>query len=269
MTYLSTFLEKILNKSKQIIPQVCLICAARTYGKCICDTCLDMLPYYTLSHCPVCGIPTNHPQICATCLRTPPCFARTQIGFHYAYPINKLIQYFKYQGDLTIGQQLGLLWAEQIKHSNSLQTDIILPMPSHPSRLRERGFNQAVTLSKVLGTQLDKPVITNACHRIWNTTRQATLDRAARATNLMDAFVCDTSLSGYHVALVDDVMTTGATLYTLAQAALDAGAKTVEIWALARAFQEDEEKETHAVILPPSSDTTLQIENSTKKWARE
>lgn len=252
MTYLSTFLEKFLNKSKQMIPQVCFICDERTDGKSICDTCLSMLPYYTPSHCPVCGIPTNQPQICATCSHTPPCFVRTQIGFHYAYPLNKLIQRFKYQADFTIGQQLGLLWAEQIKHSNSLQTDIILPMPSHPSRLRERGFNQAVILAKVLGMQLDKPVVTNACHRIWNTTRQATLDRTARETNLIDAFVCETSLSGCHIALVDDVMTTGATLYALAQAALEAGAKTVELWALARAFQEDNETTSKSVISFPS-----------------
>ncbi len=234
MTYLSTFLENFLNKSKTWIPQECLLCGTRTKHFGLCETCLLALPYYTTSQCSVCGIPTEKSQICMQCQQNPPNFQRTIIGFHYDYPFDKLIQRFKYQMDLTIGYHLGVLFAEQIAHSNLLQTDIILPMPAHPQRLKTRGFNQAVELAKILGKKLNLPVQTDCCHRIFDTQRQATLSREERSTNLIDAFVCEDRLRHCRVALVDDVMTTGATFDAFAQAVTAAGAARVERWALAR-----------------------------------
>ena len=108
-------------------------------------------------------------------------------------------------------------------------------MPLHPARLRERGFNQAVELARPLARRLGVPLAAALCRRLRDTPAQASLDRAARRRNVRGAFACDGDLSGRHVAVVDDVLTSGATIDALARALKKAGAARVSAWVAARA----------------------------------
>jgi ComF family protein len=117
--------------------------------------------------------------------------------------------------------------------SNRPRPDLIVPMPLHPARLRERGFNQALEIARRLGSRLNLP-FTHACHRIRDTPPQAGLDLKARKRNLRNAFECNVDLKGKHIALLDDVMTTGSSLSELAQAARRAGAVEISAWVVAR-----------------------------------
>ena len=107
-------------------------------------------------------------------------------------------------------------------------------MPLHPSRLRERGFNQSLQLARSIGQQLDLPVQPFSCQRIRDTPSQSSLPWKERDKNMRKAFSCEGDVAGKHVAIVDDVMTTGATVNELALALLNAGASEVSVWVVAR-----------------------------------
>ncbi|HEU0187160.1 MAG TPA: phosphoribosyltransferase family protein, partial [Gallionellaceae bacterium] len=112
--------------------------------------------------------------------------------------------------------------------------DCIVPMPLHPLRLRERGFNQSLLLARELGARFKLPVLEQACQRTRNTSPQSGLPWKERGKNMRKAFVASEAVSGKHVAVVDDVMTTGASLNELAQALRHAGATEVSTWVVAR-----------------------------------
>ena len=115
--------------------------------------------------------------------------------------------------------------------------DVLVPMPLSPERLRERGFNQAQELARVLGRRCKVPVLARACRKVTNTVPQATLPWKERARNVRASFVCDTDLTGQRVAIVDDVMTSGATLNELARNLKRAGAAHVSGWVIARTLR--------------------------------
>lgn len=150
----------------------------------------------------------------------------------YAFPVNILVQRLKYAAELPLADFL----AEQVAQAVAAQPlpDLILPMPLHPRRLGERGFNQAVEIGRKLALRLGVPLHAEACQRLRDTPAQAGLDLEARRRNLRGAFQCDADLAGLRVALLDDVMTSGASLDELAQAARNAGARAVEAWVVAR-----------------------------------
>lgn len=153
-------------------------------------------------------------------------------GFDYTFPIDALLHAFKYGGALNVAAALAHPLAHRARQT--ALPDIIVPMPLHPARLRERGFNQAVEIGKIIARQLNVPLRANACARTRDTAPQASLPRRARRKNLRGAFACATPLEGMRIALVDDVMTTGATLHELAAAVRRAGAATVSAWVIAR-----------------------------------
>lgn len=169
--------------------------------------------------------------MCAHCLRHPPAFAHTQAAFLYAYPLDGLIQQFKYGRDLHLAQFFATHLAPHVMNTPA---ELIIPMPLHPERIRERGFNQAVEMGRPLARELGVPLVLDAARRIRNTPAQASLPHDARLKNIHGAFVCDARVKGKRVALLDDVMTTGASLHELARAVLAAGAIEVEAWVLAR-----------------------------------
>ena len=126
------------------------------------------------------------------------------------------------------------------------RADLIVPMPLSAARLRERGFNQAQEIARLVGRLRDTEVATHLCRRVMETPPQATLPWKARASNVRGAFVCDRDLSGARVAVVDDVVTTGATLNELARVLKRAGAAHVSGWSVARAVR-------HAVTPGPAN----------------
>lgn len=180
----------------------------------------------------MCALPTVAGSICGACLKHPPAFKRTLAAFGYVFPIDALIHAYKYGGNLTL---LGLLAeplaARAMEHA---LPDLIIPMPLHPARLQERGFNQAREIAAALSRRLAVPLAAQACRRIRDTPPQAALKLKERAANLRGAFVCDLPLHGKRVVLIDDVMTSGASLDALAQAVRRQGAGGVETWVVAR-----------------------------------
>lgn len=151
----------------------------------------------------------------------------------YAFPLDALIHAYKYRGDLTIAPVLAALLARV----TARDVDALIPMPLAPGRLRERGFNQARELARHVGRALALPVLDGVCRKVADTPPQAALPWKERARNVRGAFVCDANLEGRRVAIVDDVMTTGATLNELARNLKRAGAVHVGGWVVARTLR--------------------------------
>lgn len=212
-----------------------MLCAARTRGSLLCPACAADLPYLPQATCRRCARP-GVVGLCGACLKAPPAFMRTEAAFEYAFPLDVLVQELKYGGVLAIAAWLGDRLAERVaSRAEAEHPDLLLPMPLHPRRLRERGFNQAALIAARVGRRLGLPHRPRAAQRVRDTPSQVGLDEAQRRRNLRAAFVCDAMLRGRRVALIDDVLTTGASLDQLARAALAAGAHSVEAWVVARA----------------------------------
>jgi ComF family protein len=170
--------------------------------------------------------------VCGACLRHPPALAHTEAVYAYAFPLDALVKHCKYQGALELTELFAQCLADRVReHDNA---DVIVPMPLHPERLGERGFNQAAEIARRLAKHLHIPWLADACQRVRNTPPQAGLDLKARRRNLRGAFRCDADLSGRRVALVDDVMTSGASVNELARTVIKAGAASVTAWVVAR-----------------------------------
>jgi ComF family protein len=162
-------------------------------------------------------------------------------AFHYQYPLDKLVQSLKFGADLKLVRFFTDTLAEAVMSydsENRASPEIVVALPLANQRLKERGFNQAALLAAGVAKQLKLPVAHGAMLRIRETPPQSGLNREARIKNIRGAFVCDSSLVGKSVAIVDDVMTTGATISEAARALKNAGAARVEAWVLARALFE-------------------------------
>jgi ComF family protein len=210
------------------LPQDCLLCGAASDDAPLCGPCRDELPGLPRA-CPLCAMPSSLGEICGSCFRHPPQFDMTVAAWRYAYPVDRLVQSLKYHGRLALAS----LFADELATLVE-RADVVIPMPLHPSRLTERGFNQAAEiarhLTKRLGTEL---ALQGAC-RIRRTLPQMDLPLDERKRNVRGAFACALDLTGARVAVVDDVMTTGATLGELAKMLKRAGAARVENWVVAR-----------------------------------
>ncbi|HEU4708802.1 MAG TPA: phosphoribosyltransferase family protein [Methylophilaceae bacterium] len=228
---------KIINnclKFKQsIFAARCVFCevSLKNSQLSICLPCLQSLPAASDNDCPQCGL-TSADQLCGHCLKSPPAFDATHALFRYAYPLDGLLQKYKYGNALVMAELFGKLLSTSRK--NFPLPDLLIPMPLHPQRLQERGFNQAVEIARVTARELKLALDIQSCKRIRFSAPQATLPLKQRVRNMRNAFACERNLTGMKVALVDDVMTTGASLNALATAVRKAGAASIECWVLAR-----------------------------------
>jgi ComF family protein len=173
--------------------------------------------------------------VCQPCERSLPLPAPEDsavAAFSYAFPLDRLVQRFKFGGDLAVGRWLGLRLAQRARHEP--RPDLLLAPPLSAPRLRERGFNQALELAKIVGSELGVAVEYQGITRERETAPQAGLSRPARQDNLRDAFRCRRDLAGRSVAVVDDVLTTGATVDAFAEVLRAAGASRVAAWVVAR-----------------------------------
>jgi len=225
--------QSLLNRCLNFIQpaQDCVLCGAASAANLVCPACHDELPRPS-TPCPICAAPGSG-EVCGQCLPHPPHFARSIAALDYTFPVDKLIQAYKYHHQLALARLFGTLLSQAARQQ--ARPDLLLPMPLHPTRLRERGFNQAHEIAKRIGKTLNLPALPNLARRIVNTTSQATLDWDARKKNMRGAFACDTALAGQHIALVDDVMTSGATLNELSKTLKRAGAGEISVWVVARA----------------------------------
>jgi len=224
-------LNNCLNFVQRIWPRTCVLCGAGIASGSACPGCRADLPWLPEAHCPQCAKPTPAARTCGDCLAHPPRFDRVQAAFAYAFPVDAVIQRYKYAGQLALGSLLAGSLAECV---DPVGVDLIVPMPLAPARLAERGFNQSLELARVVAARHGLALAPHACRRVKDTPPLAALPWEERAKSIRGAFVCDADLGGRTVAVVDDVLTTGATMNELARNLRKAGAKTVIALVVAR-----------------------------------
>ena len=214
-------------------------------GRHICSRCFAALPFHAAAGCcRVCGAEvtaeTRHDFICEACAARPPAFERARSAVRYEAPVDGLVQEFKYRRAAWLGPDFADLLEGAVRAKLDFhEIDVVVPVPLHPNRLRTRGFNQSEILADGLSRRLDRRLDTRALVRTTDTPHQARLTEEERRQNLKEAFaVADPSgVRGRTVLLVDDVMTSGATLSFAARALLDASAARVWCATVARAIR--------------------------------
>ncbi|SDZ67759.1 comF family protein [Pseudomonas salomonii] len=178
--------------------------------------------------------------ICGPCQKKPPAYKQVIAPWTYSFPVDTLISRFKHQSRWPLGHLLARLLGQYLQHrfdnTELTRPDCLLPVPMARKRLRERGFNQSLMLARWLSADLDLPHDEHLLLRPHETVAQQDLDAKTRQRNLLTAFALapDAQVRGRHFALVDDVLTTGATAHSLARLLMDAGARQVDVYCLAR-----------------------------------
>ncbi len=188
--------------------------------------------------CPVCCEPSlkqgGEKNLCGACLTTPPAFCQTQVGFYFEGVLTQLVYGLKYHQKLEYARLLAEMTVESFDVTG---VQVLVPVPLHPLRRRDRGYNQAELIAKELGKRLAIPVLSNGILRIKNTPSQTHLNAKQRRKNLVNSFEIKTdALAEFsHIALVDDVITTGATMQVLAECLQkETGIEKIQAWAIAK-----------------------------------
>jgi len=219
-------------------PAVCTLCgAAGDNGVDLCCGCRDDLPFNRHA-CQQCALPlpdaAPEDALCGQCQRASPRFDHGYIPLRYAYPLDHLISNFKFRGKLAEGRLLSGLVGDFLVQQRCELPELIIPVPLHASRLRERGFNQALELARPLAKRFGLPVDSQMVVRNRATSSQMELSKKARRKNVRGAFELTRQLQAQHVAIMDDVVTTGSTVNELAAVLRRGGAGRVDVWAVAR-----------------------------------
>jgi ComF family protein len=221
-----------------LLPATCLLCNGPGVGnQDLCEPCL--LSLSRNNHCcyrcaEIFEPDVQTPGLCGHCLSLAPAFDETHAPFIYDDNIGHLIRTLKFNRHYPNARLLGMLLAESLCTSAELP-ELIIPVPLHPSQYRKRGFNQALEIAKTVAKQLAIPLDFKHCKRHRATQSQSSLSAKQRRKNLRNAFSMTKPLNYQHVAIVDDVMTTGTTVNELAKVLKKAGIKKVDVWVCARA----------------------------------
>lgn len=217
-------------------PARCLLCGDPANSAHICEPCCLDLPH-NHTPCPVCAqpLPTATGTACANCQQQPPPYSRVRAPWIYSLPVDHLLHRFKYHGHLGCGRLLATLLAEHLYSALREQAlpGLIMPVPLHPARQRWRGFNQALELARPAAHGLGIKLDPRRLQRRQDTPEQVGLNARARRRNLRGAFNVRGTCPA-HVAVIDDVFTTGSTAAEIARVLRRAGARQIEIWCVAR-----------------------------------
>ncbi|PUB90829.1 MAG: ComF family protein [gamma proteobacterium symbiont of Ctena orbiculata] len=230
--------DNCINYVRSLLyPRSCILCGAKgDFEHHLCRPCQNSLPF-NYHACPCCALPlpphVPSTQWCGRCIRRQPPFTNSLTALTYEPPVNRLIGMLKFQQKLHLAEPLAGLLVERLSEKHE-QPDILLPVPLHPLRLRARGFNQSVEITRVVSRQCRLPFDWRLCRRVKETKAQSELNEQERHRNLHNAFQVCADVKGAHLALVDDVITTGATVTELSKILIRAGAERVDVWAVAR-----------------------------------
>ena len=222
----------------RLFPPTCILCDDSGFDhKDICTACYADLMLNTV-HCRRCATPliskADHRQLCGQCLKKPPRYQQVSAPFLYQHSMRWLITGLKFHRQIKNAHLLGQLFVDNVPHDHPLP-DFIVPVPLHPKRYRERGFNQSQEIATTVARQLGVPLHLTLCQRIKYTPPQSLLHAKQRHKNIRNAFSVSTFPQGSNIVIFDDVMTTGATVSELVKILKQAGAGNVWIWVCARA----------------------------------
>ncbi|MCB1601589.1 MAG: ComF family protein [Xanthomonadales bacterium] len=238
MPWLAPLARLIERFSDLLLAPACVLCGVEAAGSRLCADCVALLEHSGTA-CARCAepLPVATP-LCGKCLKRPPAFDAAWAGFIYRAPFDHLVQRLKFNDALSVGRALAPIWSAALRsrleaHSAEMPQALI-PIPLHRSRLRQRGYNQALELARELGVALQLPVLPQALLRQRATAPMPGLDLIARRRNIRGAFAVGKARLPARVALIDDVMTSGATLNEAAKTLKRAGVERVEVWVLAR-----------------------------------
>lgn len=245
-TMLINYLQRFGN---WLLVTECLLCRNQVNtGKNLCVDCISQLPWNHVA-CERCAAPFDQMNsfkeektiICGQCLSSPPLVTKAYAAFVYQTPIAQLITQFKFRQQLTCGSILSelLLKFLQRQYQSQHWPQAIIPVPLHRKRLAERGYNQANELARPLAKSLNIPLCLDLCARVKETNTQTTVSARERAINLKNAFTTVKSHTLNHVAIVDDVLTTGSTVAALAHTLTISGVEQIDVWAVAKTMQPD------------------------------
>lgn len=215
-----------------LLPVRCDYCGSK--GATVCVACARDLPWNRCA-CRLCALPLNTPGTCTTCLESSPPFDVAFAAFQLDAPVQSQIHALKYHAQFRHAQVLGTLMAQRLAARSEPLPALLIPVPLHATRLRRRGYNQSQEFGRVLAPMLNLRLDATVARRVRATEDQIGKSAAERRRNLKGAFAITRPLAGLHVALLDDVMTTGATLSELARVCRKAGAAKIEAWAVCRA----------------------------------
>lgn len=219
-----------------LAPPRCHACGSVTAGAPLCEPCAAALPWNERA-CRACALPlaADGPfGACSDCLDDAPPQDAAWTAFTYRAPVSRQIVALKFRGHLAPAHVLGTLMAARLARRPQPLPELLIPVPLHADRLRRRGYNQALELARAIGQRLPIRLAPEASWRVRATGEQTRLEAADRRRNVRGAFAVRADVHGRHIALLDDVITTGATVAELARTARRAGAARIEVWAAAR-----------------------------------
>lgn len=220
-----------------LIRNLCILCGASVESPAdrFCRACFAELPLRRAGACPGCGSPGADSAICVRCFPRAPAFDSCLSGFMYRYPVDQMIKKLKYQARLDLVHALCRPLLEEVGRDMTVVPDCLLPTPLHRARQRSRGFNQAREIARVLSLRLSLPVDDQLVRRHKPTAQQFELRPGQRKKNVIGAFSLLKTMPYKNIAVVDDILTTGATADELSRLLKRHGAYHVQVWCLARA----------------------------------
>ena len=221
-----------------LLAPACVLCGIEAAGARLCADCAALLEHNEIA-CARCAqpLPIAAP-LCGKCLQRLPAFDAAWAGYLYRAPFDHLVQRLKFNASLAVGRALSPQWSVRLKDHlrprDAPPPEVLIPIPLHRARLRQRGYNQALELARDLGGELNLPVLPTALRRVRATAPMPGLDLTTRRRNVRGAFAVNGTALPARVALIDDVMTSGATLNEAAKVLKRAGVEWVEVWVLSR-----------------------------------
>ena len=222
------------------MPYHCILCkglSKRTQD--LCELCYHDLPVLDYA-CPQCANPLTETHLCGQCLAQEPPFSHTYALFRYQEPISRMILNLKFQEALVNARILGELLTEKIINTwyrDKSLPKIIIPVPLHSVRLQQRGFNQALEIARPIARTLQIPLDVSSCRRSLATDPQATLHPSERKQNIKNAFQLLKPIPYQHIAVIDDVITTGHTINEFCRMLKKSGVRQIDVWCCARAIR--------------------------------